>query len=229
MQPYFFPYLGYFQLAKAVDAFVFYDDVNFIKRGWIHRNRILINEQPSYFTVPCKKVSQNKLIKDIEHGLDEKAISKMLTSIQMAYAKAPFFEQVFPLVESVLRDSGVVISDIASQSVIQTCNYLGMISPVFMNSSEKFQNQELDRADRLIDITKKLDSLVYINMVGGKELYTKEYFEKQGIELQFLKPTLSEYPQGLDEFIPGLSILDVLMFNSKAKVLDYLTQYEVDG
>src|SRR5271156_6723013 len=127
MQPYVFPYIGYFQLIHAADVFVFYDDVNYINKGWINRNKILLNNKDQLFTIPCKEASQNKLIKDVEVLQDPKSINKILLTIQPAYKKAPFYNKVFPLIEEILALSdGLTISQMAISGVKNICTYLGM-------------------------------------------------------------------------------------------------------
>lgn len=229
MQPYFFPYIGYFQLISAADVFVFYDDVNYITQGWINRNRILINGSPSYFTIPCREASQNKLICEVEHALTPKKTNKLLRKIRFAYANAPQFETIFPVVESVFeKSSGAdTISELAIESVVQSMNYIGIDTKTRL-SSERYSNRSLGKADRLIDICKKEGAGRYINAIGGQDLYDKSYFKKQGIELEFLEPQLTKYGQNQNQFVPWLSIVDVMMFNEPSQIRDqFLNNYNL--
>jgi len=227
MQPYFFPYIGYFQLIKAVDTFVFYDDVNYITRGWINRNKILINNEAKYITIPCKGASQNKLIYDVEHALDDRKRGKLIKKIKFSYSKAPFFDSIFPLFKRVINQEEKTIADLAIRSIIESADYLGL-GTSFKTSRENYNNTELDAADRLIDICKQEDTTNYINALGGQKLYDKSYFEDKGIELSFLEPQESEYQQFGDDFVPWLSIIDVLMFNAPEKVKgDMLESYKL--
>ena len=214
MQPYFFPYVGYFQLVYATDMFVFYDDVNFINRGWINRNRILINGKDQMITVPCKDASQNKLIMDIEVADDPKSMNKMLATIQMAYKKAPFFADVFPVIQQTIEGhSHSSIAKLSIDSVVNICSYLGL-NKIFKQSSREYDNRELKKADRLIDICHIEGIRKYINPYGGKEIYTKEYYSSKGVDLYFISPLNVDYPQFNNTFVPWLSMIDVLMFNS---------------
>lgn len=225
MQPYFFPYIGYYQLAHAVDTFVFYDDVNYINRGWINRNRILINGQPTYITVPLKEASQNKLICDI--AIDDKR-EKILRSIEMTYRKAPYFAEAIVPITAVLTRPVAGIAELAMHSVTAVFEYLG-VSREFMVSSEHFpETKGLSRAERLIAITKRCGSKHYINAAGGMELYDKEDFRQHDVRLQFLRPELAPYHQFGGEFVPGLSMIDVLMFNSREECLSRLVQYHLE-
>lgn len=227
VQPYLFPYLGYFQLISAVDTFVFYDDVNFITRGWINRNKVLINGKAKYFTVPCRDASQNKLINNVEHALTGKKRNKLLRTIKFSYGNAPFFDDIYPIIEKVLNTDSNAIADIAINSVTECCNYLE-VGTVFKLSSSNYNNADLDRTERLIDICHEENKPTYINPPGGKELYDKKEFEKEGINLKFIEPLLEEYPQFQNEFVPGLSIIDVMMFNSPEKIrTDLLTAFSL--
>ncbi|MBC9798482.1 WbqC family protein [Sinomicrobium weinanense] len=225
MQPYVFPYIGYFQLIAAVDIFVFYDDVNFIKRGWINRNRILLNGKEKLVTFPCIEASQNKLINEVAVNLKEKQYGKLKMTIEQSYKKAPHFLSVFPLIEEVLNSEVNTIARLATKSVQLFANYIG-IKTSFYESSEEFnETKGLEKADRLIAIAKKMNIKHYINAIGGKELYDKKYFKNQGVQLNFLKPGIEPYYQSNEKFVPGLSIIDVLMFNDKEKVKELLTNY----
>lgn len=221
MQPYFFPYIGYFQLINEVDVFIFYNDVDFIKNGWINRNEILINSQPKYLTVPCKNVSSNTPINIIEHAFNERIKNKLLKKIRFSYSNAPHFESVFPVIEQVLQTDTELISELAIESIIQVSEYL-KLDCTFFKSSDRYNNQALDAADRLIDICKKEKAGHYINSIGGKKLYKKKYFLENNVKLDFLEPSITEYKQFKNEFVPGLSIIDVLMFNSISTIKNEL-------
>ncbi len=220
MQPYVFPYIGYFQLIYASDVFVFYDDVNFINRGWINRNRILINGKDHLFTIPCLDASQNKLIKDIEVLNNAKDLKKLLDTIQSAYKKAPQFNIVFQLIQSILEiKENITISELAIKSILLITEYLELKRD-FKISSQNYTNQELKKADRLIDICRLEGIEHYINAAGGKAIYTKEYYKNEGINLDFLIAEKYEYLQFKNEFVPWLSIIDILMFNDKNTIIN---------
>jgi hypothetical protein len=224
MQPYFFPYIGYFQLVKAVEKFIFYDDVNFIKQGWINRNRILINGIEKYITLSLCKASPNKLIHEIEI---QPGNEKLLKTIEQAYSKAPYFNDVMPLIQDVFCMMPEIkkISEIAAQSVKKISEYLGL-KTVFETSSQTYCNtRSVGRADRLIAICKENGYSTYINPAGGQDLYKKDYFSERGVTLYFINSRISTYKQFKHDFIPGLSIIDVLMFNSIETVHSMLNDY----
>lgn len=228
MQPYLFPYLGYFQNIAAVDQFVLYNDVNFIRQGWINRNRILVDNREFLFTVPLEEISSFKLICDskVNQALYPTWKLKFLRTLQMSYSKAPNFEEVFPIVESVLEDDGQTIDKLAGKSISSVCEYLS-IGTTLVDSKNRFGNEQLSAEARVIDICQKLDARKYVNAIGGQELYSKKEFSAKGIDLNFIKMRPVEYEQFSKQFIPGLSIIDVLMFNDVNTVQGMLRQYDL--
>jgi hypothetical protein len=228
MQPYIFPYLGYFQLIHSVDTFVIYDDVSFIKHGWINRNNILLNGKSHRFSIPLKKLSSftkisDTIISDIPYNWD----IKLLATIMSAYQKAPYFSSIYPLIKGLLSfSSNKSISVIAAGSIYLVAQYLN-IKTSFINTSSIFNNNYLKGELRVIDICRKLNASHYINSIGGLDLYSKLDFLEQGIELNFIKSNPISYSQFKNEFVPCLSILDVLMFNSPQEINVMLDQFEL--
>lgn len=228
MQPYIFPYVGYFQMVNAVEKFVFYDDVNYIKKGWINRNRILVNGQDFMLTVPLLNASQNNIISESYIRKDSYGEwkAKLLQTISLNYKKAPYFEVVFPMLKTFFDADYDTISEMAIKSVKLVSEYLELDTE-FILSSEAYENKGLERQERLIDICKREKANHYINALGGRELYKKQDFEKEGIRLDFIKTQPIEYKQFNNQFIPWLSIIDVLMFNSKKEIAAMLNKYEL--
>lgn len=229
MQPYILPYIGYFQLVKSVDLFVFYDDVNFIKQGWINRNKILTGGKELLFTIPLKDASSFATIRDTEVNVIqfEKWRSKFLKTVSLSYKKALFFDKVYPIIEDVLMHSFSSISDYACLSVEKIASYLELKTKFSLSSVDYSDTKELDREARLLEIIKRNHSDRYINPIGGQVLYEKERFATHGITLDFIKSKPIVYQQFDNEFVPWLSILDVLMFNDVAMVNQLLDQYEL--
>ena len=226
VQPYFFPYIGYFQLIHSVDKFVFFDDVNFMKKKWINRNQILISGRSSFITVPLKNVSQNKLILKTEIAADEKWKPKLLTGIRSAYGRTPMFKSVFSLVEDILNRNHIYISKLATESIISVSRYLG-IQTQFVYSSSIYQNCHLKAQDRILDICQQEGASEYLNPIGGTELYSKDEFAARGLRLHFVKPFPGSYSQFKFAFVPFLSIIDVLMFNSIGTIRKMLNRCEL--
>ena len=225
MQPYFFPYIGYWQLINAVDIFVLYDDVNFIKKGWISRNNILLNKSEHLITIPLLNVSQNKHINECMVSDDYKAIDNIIKTINLAYKKAPYYNLVFSYIEEIIKTKGS-ISDLVLKSVLWIKEYLGLNTEIILSSSID-KNNELKGQDKIIEIVKKLNGNHYINAIGGQELYDKEIFNNNGIKLNFIKMEEIKYKQFNNEFVPNLSIIDVLMFNSPSEVKEMLNNYSL--
>ncbi len=225
MQPYFFPYIGYWQLINAVDVFVLYDDVNFIKKGWINRNNILLNKSEHLITIPLLNVSQNKHINECMVSEDYKSIDNIIKTINLAYKKAPYYNLVFPYIEEIIKTKGS-ISDLVLKSVLWIKEYLGLNTEIILSSSID-KNNELKGQDKIIEIVKKLNGNHYINAIGGQELYNKEIFNNNGIKLNFIKTGEIKYKQFNNEFVPNLSIIDVLMFNSPSEVKEMLNNYSL--
>ena len=230
MQPYLFPYIGYLQLINAVDKFIIYDDVNFIKQGWINRNQILVQGSKQLFTVPLQKQSSFLKINEtyLNQNQFEKWKIKFLRTIEQSYKKAPFFKEINQLVIDVLSNvkDGVTISSLAIKSLLKISNFLELETE-FVLTSKLYNNDNLSGQVRVIDICKKEEAKQYINPIGGLDLYQKEIFYKENIQLNFLKSNYIEYKQFKNEFVPWLSIIDVMMFNTKEEVKDMLNDYSL--
>ncbi|WP_432409972.1 WbqC family protein [Rasiella sp. SM2506] len=228
MQPYIFPYLGYFQLIHSVDTFVFYDDVNFIKRGWINRNQILVGLEAILFTVPLKKASQNKLINEIDTAISEKWVLQFYKTIEQNYKNAPFFNETFGILKKVFEKGHTNISSLAIESILQISNYLQLDTQFEVSSLEYPHTASLPKAERLIAICKEKGSDTYINPSGGKKLYQKNTFKEEGITLSFIENELLPYSQFGNQFVIGLSMLDVLMFNSVEATNKLISNYKLN-
>lgn len=225
MQPYLFPYLGYFQLIRSVDTYVFYDDVNYIKRGWVNRNRILLHGEPHFLTVPCVKPSQNKLICDTQVNYELDWRSGVSKTLEHAYSKSPNYEVVMEVLNRVLAEPYDSISAFNIAGIIAISEYLGMKKTWKISSEQAYGNTELKKADRLIDICQKEGVADYVNAIGGTAIYEKDYFQERGVTLRFLDPVLKPYSQNAPTFVAGLSIIDLLMVMSPEEVLDFMDDY----
>lgn len=222
MQPYLFPYLGYFQLIHAVDAFVVYDDVNFIKGGWINRNYILGGNGKQLMTLPLKGASPNKLINEIE--VDER--HKILKTLRQNYSKAPHFNEVFPVIDAIMLEARTNLAAFLDNQLRQVCQYLGL-SPQWHLSSNLRKDNRLRGQDKVLAICTELSATHYINVPGGKALYDREAFENHDLKLSFIQPRAVKYRQFGQDFFPNLSIIDVLMFNSREECAKLLAEYDL--
>lgn len=213
-QPYFLPYLGYFQTIKYVDSYVFYDDVNYYRGGFINRNKILVNNSSTYITIPLNKASKNKLINEIQVINDSKEYKDILKTLYMSYKKAPYFDNVYPILENILNSNSMYISELNHLSIIEVAKYLNFNTKFYVSSESFSESKGIGREIRLIDICKKLKADTYLSELGGKGIYITENFKSEGIDFKFIIHVLSEYKQFKSDFVPNLSIIDVLMFNS---------------
>lgn len=227
MQPYLFPYIGYFQLINAVDRFVLLDDVNYIKKGWINRNRILLNSQPHTFTLPLAKSSQNKKICDLQ--LTEKFgnwIKQFLVIFRHAYSGAPGHSEISSFLERMMAWPDLDLVDVLERSLQQVCKKLG-IATLFSRSSRIGIDPELRGQERIIELCRQLGATDYINLSGGRSLYHGGDFARQGIRLHFLEAVPKPYRQFADEFVPLLSILDVMTFKDAGARRDALAEFSL--
>lgn len=223
MQPYFLPYIGYFQLIAAADKFVIYDDVNFINRGWVNRNRLLLNGSAHTFTVPLRGASQNKLIFEIELAEDSKWRQKLLRTIHQSYSKATYYSTTIDLLERLIYYPTIHLDKFLLNSIQEIATYL-YINIDIVPTSRIYNNENLKGQDRILDICRLENVSDYINPIGGLELYDKPTFESRGLKLHFLKSTLTPYAQGIEDHVPWLSIVDVLMFNKPSDLQSMLTK-----
>jgi hypothetical protein len=224
MQPYFFPYLGYYQLLKAADKFIFYDDVQYIQRGYINKNYIISKEGKIAITIPIKKQSVNTNIQDtIVQNSDWK--NKMLNSLFYTYKKAPFYEQIIKLIERVLEQKSNYLVDYAINSVKIIANYLSIETEILRSSQIEYEKSQ-DKVGKLNSIVKNTNASCLILPPGSLELYSKESFN---VSTNFLIPNKDiHYKQfSKNKFTPNLSMIDVLMFNDKSVVLEFLSKYKL--
>lgn len=228
MQPYVFPYLGYYQLLHAADRFVLFDDVNFIKKGWINRNRILLHGEPHTFTIPVQDMSQNRTIKDHVISMDADWKTKLLANLEHAYSKAPMFAEVYPALEMMFNEAEGSIADLAGKSIRYVAERARL--PVRIHrASELAIPSELRGQDRILAICGHHGATRYINPANGAGLYDSARFAQQGIELRFLRMDAGTHYQqmGTTEHVPALSIIDVLMHCTIAELKDLLGRYRL--
>ncbi len=225
MQPYFLPYIGYFQLLNAVDKYVIYDNIQYTKKGWINRNRILQNGKDLLISVSVEKDSDYLDIRDrvVSAGFDRK---KLLNQIRESYRKAPHFGEVMPLIEEIVNYEDTNLFGYVYNSVKQVCNYLDIKTEIIVSSTLDIDHS-LKGQDKVIAICKELGATDYYNAIGGQELYNVEDFKNENINLYFVSTNPIEYKQYASEFVAWLSILDVMMFNSVDEIKDMLGNYKL--
>lgn len=211
MQPYFLPYIGYFQLIQSVDTFIVYDNIKYTKKGWINRNRFLQNGKDALFSVPLKNGSDSLDIRDrdiAEHFRKD----KLLNQLKEAYRRAPCFTQTFPLIEKIVRYEDTNLFRFLQHSLVKTCEHLGIGTEIRISSGIAVE-PDLKGQDKVLALCEAVGAKTYVNAIGGLELYSKDTFRKKGIELKFIRSKPFEYAQFGEPFVPWLSIIDVMMFN----------------
>lgn len=212
MQPYFFPYIGYFQLIAAVDLFVIYDNIKYTKKGWINRNRMLQNGQDAMFTLPLKADSDSLDIcqRELAAGFNKE---KLIRQLSGNYRRAPYYVQTFPLIEEIIHYEDSNLFRFLQHSIARTRQHLGISTKIGVSSNIAIDHA-LTNQDKVIALCVAVGATSYLNPIGGKELYSKSAFADAGINLEFIQSKPFEYAQYDQQFVPWLSIIDVMMFNS---------------
>lgn len=222
MQPYFFPYIGYFQLISSVDYFIIYDNIKYTKKGWINRNRIQVNGEESSFSIPLKKDSDSLDICQRVISTDFSANS-LLNRLNGAYKGSPYFDCAYKLIEKVLKTEDRNLFKFLHHSIEEMCHYLGIETKIIISSDIQIDHN-LKAQDKVLAFCKKMEASTYINAIGGVELYDKEIFRINGLDLKFIKSLPYIYPTPGHAFIPWLSIIDVMMFNSAHEIKKQITE-----
>ena len=225
MQPYFLPYIGYWQLINVVDIFVIYNNIQYTKKGWFNRNRYLLNGKDALFSINLKNdsdflnVNQRFLSPEYKRG-------KLIETFQNAYYKAPMKKNIFPFIEKIINCPSNNLFDYIYNSITEICEYLKIKTKIVISSTINIDHS-LKSEQKVIAICKELQAGTYINSMGGMELYSKESFAKENINLNFIKSKPVFYKQFDNEFVEWLSILDVMMFNSVKEITKIMDNYEL--
>ncbi|RUM44162.1 MAG: hypothetical protein DSY46_06265 [Hydrogenimonas sp.] len=220
-QPYLFPYIGYWQLMNLADVYVISDSMQYIKKGFVNRNYLLVDGKRHRFSLEVMGVKSKSSIDEVEVGHNAK---KILNTIFHAYKKAPYFTTTYPLIEEILLYQEKSLAKFLGHS-IQRIAYALEITPKFIYLSDLQGKTELCGQAKTIDICQRLQANHYINAIGGESLYDKRDFEEVSIQLNFLKSDEIRYQQFQNSPIPNLSIIDIMMFNSKDEIGRMLQKY----
>lgn len=230
MQPYLFPYIGYFSLIKNTNHFVFFDTPQYIRKGWINRNRILgTNGKGVYFTVPVEKCSRETSIKNVKISYNENWEEKWMGQLTFYKKRAPYYSSIIQLVQDVMNSNTQYISELAINSVVKTCQYLGINIVYDVYSQMNLSAFEVGAPDEwALYITKEMKYDTYVNPPGGKSFFDAGKYQKENIELEFLTQEIQEYNQRVKEFVPALSILDVMMFCTPKEIVDMMDSCKIE-
>jgi hypothetical protein len=225
MQPYFLPYIGYWQLINAVDVFVVYDNIQYTKKGWFNRNRYLLNGKDALFSINIKNDSDYLNVNQRFLSTEYKR-NKLIAMFQNAYCKAPMKKEIFPMIEGIINYQGNNLFDYIYNSITKICEYLNIKTQIIVSSTINIDHS-LKSEQKVIAICKELQADTYINSIGGIELYSRNNFAKENIALKFIKSKPISYKQFDNEFVQWLSILDIIMFNSAEEINTMLGKYEI--
>lgn len=207
MQPYFFPYLGYFQLIDAVDVYVNLDHVSFMKRSYMTRN---VLKSDTAFQVRVKGGSQNKNCRQVMVDFSENYLSNTFKTIHHLYGKSPHYQRVLDeVLLPVMVEKDLSISEWNINIIKRICGYLDIQTEI-IDTSFNFDHLELKREEGLKVIVHQLNGDHYINAIGGQELYDKADFKKDGIDLQFIQ------------------MEELAVEHRYASILDLMMNYDVD-
>lgn len=226
MQPYFFPYLGYWQLIHAADRFVLYDDAHYIKGGWINRNRVLVNGRPTYLTVPLHKSSSHARICELNVQAAFPWRERLVRTVEIAYRRAARFSEVFTVIAGLIRNPENRLSEYLASGITELAALLGIDTDIVV-SSRIYENTALKGQDRVLDICRREGASSYVNPRGGQELYDAEAFCRAGIGLEYLAMRPTPYQQRSRGFVPSLSIIDALMELGVEGARRYLDAYDL--
>lgn len=229
MQPYFFPYLGYFCLIKHVDLFILLDEVQFIRHGWIERNRIM---HPSdgwlYIRVPLNKHNQETKIRDIYINNTENWKQRIFAQLAHYKKIAPFYPDVTRLLEEIFSVDYYDLSHLNKASLKCVCDYLNISTPIKIFSEMELTIEKVSYPDDwALNICKALAANEYWNPPGGKSLFDIQKYRNNDVSIKFVNISLTPYFQGSKNFVEGLSIIDVLMFNSREDVIGMLDRFSL--
>ena len=224
MQPYFFPYLGYFALIKKVDTFVLFDTPQFIRHGWIERNQVLKpNGEPLYIKVPLKRHKRETAINEIKIKDTEDWRKKIFAQLEPYKKVAPNYERVIELLYEIFKCETESLVEFNFYALKKTCKYLRISTPIQIWSSMNIDIDQVNAPDEwALNISKALYAKEYYNPEGGVSFFNRDKFKKEDIDLFFLKFQPKNYKQFTSDFTPFLSVIDVMMFNSKEKIQDLL-------
>ena len=237
MQPYFFPYIGYFSLSHATDQWVVFDTPQSMRRAWVNRNRVLCcgTEPWKYVRVPVQNADRNTSIRDIRIDNNQLWVNDLIAQLESyRLARAPNYRAVTQwlhhiLTEATTKSEAGRISKLLIHLLEATCRFIELPFryQVFSEMQLSLPN-EIGPGEWALLVGKALNAAAYVNPAGGRELFDPQAFSAAGIQLQILEPNLVEYPQGRPDFIRGLSIIDVLMWNSPRQTRLLIEQYSLD-
>ena len=227
MQPYFFPYIGYFSLIDYTDHFVFFDTPQYIQRGWVNRNRLINPKEGfNYMTVPIRKAPQETPINKIYIDNSKPWREKIYGQLTVYKKRAPYYDKVIELLHQILDEQYTLISKLNIESIKNVCNYMGIKTTFETFSEMDLDIDEVTAPDEwALNITQKLGYDTYVNPIGGMDFFDRNKYIKQNVKISFMQSNLKPYMQRIGRYEGGLSIIDVMMFNSRDEIKDLLKDF----
>ena len=248
MQPYFMPYIGYFQAIAAVDKYILYSNLTFIKEAWMNRNRLLMRDGTIVLaTVPIRSKSSHTMIYDVEIDNSKPWKEKLLRTLQMCYSRKPYYDETYPLIVDLLAPDYNLLKDLNAATTIGIARHLGINTQIEADNSRYLpmehtlqyiesdysllphleRTHPIRKVARVIEMCRREGADHFINAIGGQQLYSKDEFAQYGIRINFVQTNPIQYRQDTKtgEFVPNLSIIDVLMNNGREGTQLLLTQY----
>lgn len=223
MQPYFFPYIGYFQLMKAVETFIMLDDAQYVERSWMNRNRINLNDRPAWITMPVRNASRDLAINQRFYMLAD-GIPVINRKIQAAYSKSPFFADISAMLAGIFEYADANVARFNSNLLISVGRALDLHCQVHFAS--EFDNPLHFRGEaRILDLCQRLGVTHYVNAIGGTSLYQNESFRSVGIRLSFIRTRT--VPQQAPIDIGHLSIIHDMMQTGTECTRELLNMYDL--
>ena len=229
MQPYFFPYLGYFSLIQDSDVFVVLDNVQYVRRGWMNRNRVIgKNQSPVYFHLSTIKAPQKTMTRQIKIDHNREWKKTLLDKLDYYEKSAPYFEETKAMVERLISFETDSLCDMNIHILEELCKFLGITTKFVLASDLEIDESKIIETDDWgLEITKTFGASDYINLWGGRHIYSVNKYNNSNITLKFIENELVYYNQHNEMFIKSLSIIDVLMYNDRAETMDLINKYSV--
>lgn len=231
MQPYFFPYIGYYSLIDKADIFIVCDEVQYIRQGWMNRNRILnCNTEFHYICMPVIKAPQKTAIKDIRIDQQLQWKTKLRQDLTRYRNYGRYYKNAMEVIEACLAYETDSLTAFHVNSMKQVMAYVGIEGRIEVLSEMNLKLPEIKAADEWgLYVTKALGGKTYCNPPGGMNFYSSQKYTQNGVEILFVINKLAPYNQGRDYFVPGMSMIDAMMFISPSQILEHVKNYEVQS
>ncbi|MFH1968238.1 MAG: WbqC family protein [bacterium] len=217
LQPTYLPWLGYFEMIASSDIFVVFDHVQFERKSWQQRNRIKTANGVISLSIPVQKMPRETPISEIKISYaGYNPLEKHFKTIELAYKKAPYFQDYKPFFEKIYSKKHVLLRDLNIEIIKLICNILGINTKIVFSSDLGLKDENMAKTEKVVNLCKKQDINHLYDAKGAEEILDKSLFEKENIIITFQDFQHPKYPQLWGEFVPYLSTID-LLFNQGDK------------